>query len=67
MSWCKNNNNNHTAHAPKLGPTEMFTGVNKILFSGPPTRFWAPESKLFDFLHFCRLSGLPSSVGQVIN
>ena len=27
---------------PQLGPTEMFTGVNKILFSGPPTRFFGP-------------------------
>ena len=66
MSLCKNNNNNHTAHAPKQRPTEMFTGVNKILFSGPPNCFLVPESKLFGFLHFCRLSGLLSSVGQVI-
>ena len=60
MSLCKNNNNNHTAHAPKQRPTEMFTGVNKILFSGPPNCFLVPESKLFDFLHFQGLSGLPS-------
>ena len=29
--------------------------------------FLVPESKLFGFLHFCGMSGLPSSVGQVIN
>ena len=65
MSRC--NNNNHTAHAPKQRPTEMFPGVNKILFSAPKIVFLVPESKLFGFLHFCGMSGLPSSVGQVIN
>ena len=66
ISRCENNNNNHTAHTAHA-PTKMFTGVNKILFSGPPTRFFVLDSKLFGFLHFCSMSGLHSSVGQVIN
>ena len=49
MSLCKNNNNNHTAHAPKQRPTEMFPGVNKILFSAPKIVFWSLKANCLAF------------------